>query len=138
MTVRIQGTEYATVNERLRAAHGEYIRPVGIQAVTTEVIAVSGTVHIRAVVSFVDGRNFTGVAEVTAGTGRGPQSKAPMETAETSAVGRALAFAGYFGSGEGLASTEEIQAANERVSNPVVGLSAQARRVVSTDDNDTF
>ncbi len=138
MTIRIQGSEYATVNERLRAAHGEYIRPVGIQAVTTEVIAAGGTVHIRAVVSFVDGRNFSGIAEVTTGTGRGPQSKAPMETAETSAVGRALAFSGYFGSGEGLASQEELLAADSRVSNPVAVVQAQVRRVVTTDDDDAF
>lgn len=134
MTVRIQGTEYATVNERLRAAHGDHIRPVGIQGIMTDVINVAGTVHIRAVVHFIDGRTYSGIAEVTAGSGRGPQSKAPMETAETSAVGRALAFAGYFGSGEGLASAEEITAANDRVRDP---MTAPVRRVVTADD-DTF
>jgi len=40
----------------------------------------------------------------------------PIETAETSAVGRALAMAGWFGSGDGIAGAEEVRVAEGRAS----------------------
>ena len=68
-----------------------------------------GDYHIVVVtVQFTDGRVFEGSSEVTRGSGGGAQASSPVETAETSAYGRALAMAGYYGSGDGLAGYEEV------------------------------
>lgn len=110
MPVRVHGISYATVAERLAAAHGEAIRPVGIQAVHTEALVIGDHVVVHAEVTFTDGRRFSGLADVI-GAESGAQASNPLECAETSAVGRALAMAGYFGSGDGLAGAEEVRGA---------------------------
>jgi hypothetical protein len=113
MPVQIQGRSYATVAERLSAAHA-YEPWGGIRSVDTTFESVASYVVCHAIVTFGDGRRFHGSAEVTPGTGRGPQSQAPLETAQTSAVGRALAFALWPGSESGLAGAEEILVAQSR------------------------
>lgn len=114
MPVNIHGRTYATVAERLKAAHGEGDVPTGIASIETTFAGAGEFTLCRAKVTFSDGRFFVGTAEVTRGEGRGPQAQAPVETAETSAVGRALAMAGYAGSDSGLAGAEEIIAAGSR------------------------
>ena len=122
MPVNIQGRSYATVAERLESAHGETLRPSGITSIRTQFEAAGEYVLCRAQVTFEDGRTFGGTAEVTRGTGRGPQASSPVETAETSAIGRALAAAGYFGSDDGIAGAEEVRIAQARgVPSPVRG-----------------
>ena len=113
MVVMVKGKRYETVAERVAQAHGEEIKPVGIHGITTEPQALGDTVVVKATVQFKDGRTFTGLAEVIA-TSSGAQSTNPVECAETSAVGRALAMAGYFGSGDGMAGAEEVQSATSR------------------------
>lgn len=74
-----------------------------------------GDYHIVVVtVQFTDGRTFEGSSEVTRGSGGGAQATSPVETAETSAYGRALAMAGYYGSGDGLAGYEEVTGSESR------------------------
>ena len=74
-----------------------------------------GEFHIVVVtVQFTDGRVFEGSSEVTRGSGGGAQQTSPVETAETSAYGRALAMAGWFGSGDGLAGYEEVTLSEAR------------------------
>ena len=114
MPVNIQGRSYATVAERLEAAHGAKLRPTGITSIRTQFEQAGEFVLCRAQVTFEDGRTFGGTAEVTRGTGRGPQASSPVETAETSAIGRALAAAGYFGSDDGIAGAEEVRIAQGR------------------------
>ena len=71
------------------------------------------TVLVRATITFADGRTSTGLAEVQSASS-GAQATNPLECGETSAVGRALAMAGWFGSGEGIAGAEEVRAATTR------------------------
>ena len=134
MSMRIHGKEYAFVVTRLIAAHGEHVRPQGVADIRTEILEVGSYLVCRATVVFNDGRTYCGTAEVSKGTGKGPQAAAPIETAETSAVGRALAFAGWLGDGSGIASAEEVIEAERRVA-PV---QVVTRPPVAVDDDDTF
>jgi hypothetical protein len=108
------GKEYATVNERLEQSHGEKARPKGITSVVTEVRPAGQVTVILARVRFEDGREFTGMSEIKFDATSGADKDAPVECAETSAVGRALAFAGYYGSDDGLAGAEEVAGAERR------------------------
>lgn len=119
--LQIRGKPYATVAYRAAQAHGELIRPVGIASTVTRYTSV-GEFHIIVVtVQFTDGRCFEGSSEITRGSGGGAQSTAPVETAETSAYGRALAMAGWYGSGDGLAGYEEVTNAEARMTVRVPG-----------------
>jgi hypothetical protein len=112
--MNIRGRPYATVAHRAAQAHGEHIRPSGIASTVTRFVTL-GDYHIIVVtVQFTDGRTFEGSSEVTRGSGGGAQATSPVETAETSAYGRALAMAGYYGSGDGLAGYEEVTGSESR------------------------
>jgi hypothetical protein len=114
MPVNIHGRSYATVAERLDVAHGENNQPVGIASIVTHLHQLGQWEIIESIVTFADGRVFSGMAELARGEGRGPQATSPVETAQTSAVGRALAMAGYKGSDAGFAGAEEMQIAESR------------------------
>lgn len=132
MPVQIQGQTYLTVAERLASAHA-YEPWGGIRSVDTTIEAVGALVLAHAIVTFGNGNRYHGVAEVTAGNGRGPQAQAPVETAQTSAVGRALALALWPGSDRGLAGAEEVleaQARPARSATPAVAPQAVAPAVV--------
>jgi hypothetical protein len=113
--VEISGKTYWTVAERLTLAHGEDgAKPVGIQSIETVTEAVGNMILVRATVVFQDGRRFQGSSMVNSDSRSPAERNAPLETCETSALGRALAFAGYFGSPEGIAGAEELHLAQER------------------------
>ena len=115
MPVDIRGKTYWTVAERLKLAEGEeFVPPVGIKSIITSVEAAGNIVVARAHVTFTDGREFTGHSMVNTSATSPAERDAPLETAETSALGRALAFAGYYGSPEGIAGAEEIAMAQAR------------------------
>jgi hypothetical protein len=114
MPVDIRGKNYWTVAERLKLAMGDAEPPVGIQSITTAVEAVGNLAVCRAVVVFKDGRSYSGHSMLNTSATSPAERDAPLETAETSALGRALAFAGYFGSPEGIAGAEEIHLAQQR------------------------
>jgi hypothetical protein len=114
MPVNIHGREYTTVAERLKAAHGEGDPPVGIQSIVTETKAVGNLVVVHATVIFQDARRFDGTSLVNMNATGPAERDAPLETCETSAVGRALAMAGYPGSDAGLAGAEELTLAERR------------------------
>lgn len=97
MSVNIHGKEYITVAERLEMAKSE------ILSVNTEVLFQEPVV-IKATVVTKKG-TFTGIS--AANPNKTLEKQSPYEVAETSAVGRALAFAGYGITG-GVASAEEI------------------------------
>lgn len=108
------GKLYSTVNERLEAAHGETAQPSGIKSVCTEICPAGQVTVVRATVTFADERVFVGMSEIKFDATSGADKDAPVECAETSAVGRALAFAGYYGSDTGLAGAEEVRTATLR------------------------
>jgi hypothetical protein len=69
---------------------------------------------IHARITFANGGVFDGSSLVNLQATGPAERDAPLETAETSAVGRALAMAGYPGSEQGLAGAEEIALAQRR------------------------
>ena len=122
MTVHYETGTYRTVAERLRAALPD------IDDISSTLGCVEGMFFFRTVVTMTDGRSFTGHAEVTRGSGGGPQCTCPLETAETSSVGLALAFAGHFGSETGIAGIEEIRIAEGRARTQRETAQHEARR----------
>jgi hypothetical protein len=107
------GKEYFTVAERLTLAHGEDNKPHGIKSIDTIIVTDSEYPYIKAIVTFNDERMFSGTASIRSG-GRGAEATNPLEVAETSAVGRALAFGGWSGSELSIASADEVFIAKAR------------------------
>ena len=98
MTINIHGKEYSTVAERLKQAHDQK----DLLSVETEVLN-SEPVVIRAKITTKKG-TYMGIS--AADPSKLIEKKSPYEVAETSAVGRALAFAGY--AGTEIASYDEM------------------------------
>jgi len=114
MPVTMQGgKEYFTVAERLTLAHGEDNKPHGIKSIDTIIVTDGEYPYIKAIVTFNDERMFSGTASIRTG-GRGAEATNPLEVAETSAVGRALAFGGWSGSELSIASADEVFIAKAR------------------------
>lgn len=123
MPVNIHGKSYVMVNERVVEAHNEYKDRVSISTeIDTE---QEGIVRAKATVKiyhFVDGAishqtEYNGHAEEIVGSSMINKTSA-LENAETSAVGRALAFAG-FSADASIASAEEVfNAINQQQSTP--------------------
>ena len=104
MSVIIHNREYITVAERLTKAHAE-LKEISI---ITEVLFNEARVVIKATVTTPKG-TFTGIS--AANINKLIEKESPYEVAETSAVGRALAFAGYETTLD-IASAEEIRKAD--------------------------
>jgi len=105
-TIDIRGKKYVTVAERVRLAHdnGEKL------SIITEVLQHTPAVVIKATVTTSKG-TFTGIS--FANVAKAIEKTSPYEVAETSAVGRALGFAG-FGIIEGIATAEEMKKASKK------------------------
>ncbi len=108
--VQIHGKEYMTVARRLELAHEDNV----LEGVETEVlnhdpIVVKATIKVK-------GKVFTGISSVNPQNARIIEKENPYEVAETSAVGRALGFAGY-GLIESVASADEMTRATSEKSN---------------------
>lgn len=99
MPVNIHGKEYKTVAERLEEAHATS----DLMGVETEVLYLDPQIMVKATIKTKKGV-FTGIS--AADPNKSIEAKTPVEVAETSAVGRALAFAGYAGSE--IASADEM------------------------------
>lgn len=97
MSVNIHGKEYKTVAERLSEIGDK------LKGVSTEVLYLQPQVMVKATIT-TDKGTFTGIS--AADPSKSIEAKTPVEVAETSAVGRALAFAGYAGSE--IASADEM------------------------------
>lgn len=109
-TIDIHGKAYVPVSERVRVAHVES----KLLSITTEIIPNGGMVIVKATVTTAKG-TFTGIS--AANPNKAIEKMSPYEVAETSAVGRALGFAG-FGLVDGLATADEMVKAEEP---PVIG-----------------
>lgn len=99
--VTIHGKEYMTVARRVELARQEN----ALEGVETEVLNHDPVV-IKATVK-IKGNVFTGISSVNLDSLRMIEKQNPYEVAETSAVGRALGFAGY-GLLESIASADEM------------------------------
>lgn len=102
--ITIHGKEYMTVAKRVGLAHEDN----ALQSVETEVLSHDPVV-IKAKVC-ISGRVFTGISAVILEQAKMIEKENPYEVAETSAVGRALGFAGY-GLIESIASADEVSRA---------------------------
>ena len=100
MTINIHGKEYVTVAERVKMIHDELKE----FSIITEVLPNGGSVIIKATVSTPKGI-FTGIS--AANPNKPIEKMSPYEVAETSAVGRALGFAGY-GVVDSISTADEI------------------------------
>jgi hypothetical protein len=139
MPIDIRGKQYWTVAERLTLANGkDFVPPEGIVKVFTEVLQVGQITVVKATVIFAGGMVASGHAMVNVDSRQRVEASAPLETAETSAVGRALAFAGYFGSPEGIAGAEEIQLAQERESRRSQGVIQQPQTQFFPDESSSI
>lgn len=107
-TINIKGKEYVPVSERVKEFH-EACADIENASITTEIVDNGSMVIIKATVVIGD-RTFTGYSQAT--WGEGMMGKVALEVAETSAIGRALGFAG-FGIIDGIATADEITKHNE-------------------------
>jgi len=99
--VSIRGNDYLTVAGRIELAHQDLEE----LSITTEVLS-STPVVIKATVVTKKG-TFTGISSVATNTVSNIEKFNPYEVSETSAIGRALGFAGY-GIVEGMATADEV------------------------------
>ena len=113
--ISIHGKEYATVAYRLALFRADY--PKGC-IVTKLVSDTDGVIVFMATVGNGESESFlaTGYAEEVRGSSNINKTSA-LENAETSAVGRALAFAGYHSS-TSIASADEVSVAIARQKEP--------------------
>lgn len=102
----LHGKDYVEVHERVRMIqHDEGAN--GFDTVSQERYELNGRFFFSVTID-VKGKRYIGDAEITFDAPRNtPAGSSPMETAQTSALGRALAFAGY-GTVESIASWDEI------------------------------
>lgn len=105
MSINIHGKEYITVAERVKAIH-EAEKSFSI---ITDLIN-NDPVVVKATVTTPKG-TFTGISY--ANFDKAIEKQSPYEVAETSAVGRALGFAGY-GLVDDIASADEMYKAGVR------------------------
>lgn len=94
---------YSTVAERLHAVHES-----GKRFEMIESIPMQCAEHwIWRCIIEIDGKRYAGHAVVNLQSSNPAEMKDPWATAETSAIGRAIAFAGWL-SDESIASADEI------------------------------
>jgi hypothetical protein len=107
--INIKGKQYVLVSDRVLFFNEAY--PKG--SITTDLISTpeADTVIVKATVKPDAERVFTGYSQATWGDGM-VNKTAALENAETSAVGRALAFMGI-GVIESIASADEVRKATE-------------------------
>lgn len=132
MPVEIHGKQYATVNERIEELHKKYN---GCVSINTELLETQGdVVRMKAIVELkemvegqeVTSNTFTGHAEEVIGSSMINKTSA-LENAETSAVGRALAFAGF--------QTDASIASADEVANAIVQQNSMTRVVNQSQPN---
>lgn len=136
--VKIHGKEYMTVARRLEVA----LEEKSLEGIETDVLSFDPVV-VRAKVT-IKGKTYTGISSVSLDSPRQIDRQNPYEVAETSAVGRALGFAG-FGLIESVASADEMvraiarradgeqedQAEGNQVTCEVCGKSATEKRGIT-------
>lgn len=110
-TISYKGKPYVEVAERVRQVHANNL---SFEVISSEPLEVIGRVIFRVTI-LVDGKKYTGSAEakIQNAVPKSADATNPFECAETSALGRALAFAGL-GTVDGIASYDEIARGQDR------------------------
>jgi len=107
-TINIKGKEYVPVVERVKEAHYQDKE----LSITTEIVGTGPErISIKATVTF-NGKTFTGHSQSE--WGKGMMGNVALEVAETSAIGRALGFAGI-GLLDGIASADEMRKVSKNI-----------------------
>jgi hypothetical protein len=109
-TVKLGARDYVQVSGRVLIAHED--NPDNLAIITEVTYEDSEKIRVRASVLTRKGE-FTGHAESFKQAGSPQEKKSPLEVAETSAIGRALGFAGYAIEG-GIASADEVRNSDSR------------------------
>lgn len=105
--VNIHGRDYMTVARRVELAHEEKaFDKLDTEILNHDPVVIKATITIK-------GKEYTGISAVDPQSSKLIEKQNPYEVAETSAVGRALGFAG-FGIIEGIASADEVTNAIKR------------------------
>ena len=132
MPVNVKGKPYLQVVERLNTFRESYPISDG-WAITTEVIHHDEqSCAVKASIINPDGHVIaTGTAEENRNDGPVNQTSA-LENCETSAVGRALSFAGYPGSE--IASAEEVLRAISQQASTSVKLNTAGKQAIAGED----
>lgn len=106
-TVDIRGKQYVTVAERLRILHE---MKKDFEITESQPYQIDERWFWR-VAALIDGKRYIGNAEIKFNAPKNtPDGMSPVECAETSALGRLLAFAGL-GTVDSIASLDEIYSA---------------------------
>lgn len=87
----IQGKDYLPVAPRVLWARGDHPD----WGISTDVVWIGETAYMRATVADCDGRVLATGHKMVNPNRRGPGAQYPVESAETGAIGRALALCGY-------------------------------------------
>lgn len=126
--MNIKGKEYAPVNERIKAFRMVY--PEG--TIFTEILKDDGDVIIYKAIVCSGPNNIlaSGMAEEVRGSSNINRTSA-LENCETSAVGRALGFAG-FGIDTSVASYEEVENAKLRAEGLKLATSTEKAGLVAS------
>ena len=103
MPIEIHGKQYVTVAERIQMLHDSDLMEISLN---TDIIHDDEQSVVMKTTLEIDGNVFTGIAQEFKGSSNINKTSA-HENCETSAVGRALGFAGY-GSVESIASADEV------------------------------
>ena len=114
MPVNIHGKEYYTVVERMNMLIKEH---KGKYSMNTELVKFEGGCVIIKATLTIDKNTFTGTAMEEVGSSKINKFSA-LENCETSAIGRSLSSAGYFGSEFCSANELEVALANQKTSKP--------------------
>jgi hypothetical protein len=130
MSIDIKGKKYYTVADRINKAHEDG----NLLSVKTEFLPISDMVVCKATIEIKSGD----VTKVFTGTSAANPAKLieklnPYEVSETSAVGRALAFAGFLSSDD-IASYDEMQYKSSDPA-PIVNKPAPVVNNGTTDNN---
>jgi hypothetical protein len=120
MPVEIHGKQYNTVAERITSA-GDNLLGVETEILFNDPVVIKATITVQKITGSKETEithacRFTGIS--SANPSKSIEKENPYEVAETSAVGRALAFAGYETT-NGIASAEEMyKSQRETPANP--------------------
>ncbi len=132
-TTDVKGKEYAEVPQRVKAFRSVY--PMG--AIITEILSHENGVVVMQATCYSDNENVlsTGIAYEKEGSSY-INKTSYIENCETSAVGRALGFAG-FGIDASIASAEEVMNAQYQQSlESIDGKRGRLKRMLMETDSD--
>ncbi len=113
MSIKLHGKEYVEVKDRVAEAHAED----SFSMLSEETFSMGGREYVRVFID-VKGKQYIGTAECKFNANpKTPDGMSPFECGETSALGRALGFAGY-GAVESIASADEVVRNQEPAQQP--------------------